>query len=230
MIIKIKIKNGDKYVLLDHDVFETLSALPKFKEWKVFENLREHSSGVPVFQKLVRYDDGKSRVESIYLSSYIATNYLSKPAAGRKLFLNHLNGDKLDCRIKNLQWEDMVHLSRATIGTKNKTGFRGVRKTPDGKYVAMISDSIKQIYLGTFATPEEAALAYNKKSIELFGSTKSLNKTNQEGIPIPFEKLQSLEPIKPRLRKPKAKPSDPINLPDQTFNINEGTGTPTEEV
>ena len=43
----------------------------------------------------------------------------------------------------------------------NESGFKGVRmKHHSGKFVANVSKKGKAIYLGTFATPEEAALSY----------------------------------------------------------------------
>src|ERR1043166_3117957 len=126
MVIKIKLKNADKYVLLDHEVFETLSNLPLFKEYKVFDNLREHSSGVPVFQKYVDTVKGKLKVESIYLALYIAKKYIPQPEADKRLFLNFINGDKLDLRLKNLKWVPMAELSQGRPKKEPQMGFKGV--------------------------------------------------------------------------------------------------------
>ena len=202
MVIKVKLKREEKYVLLDHEVYESLNASQLFSEFKVFENLRQHSSGVPVFQKYLETVNGKLKIETIYLAKYIAARYLPRPQSGKRLFLNFINGDKLDLRLRNLRWEEMSKLSRARTTSVNKTGFRGVRKTPQDKFVAMISDGAKQIYLGTFNTAEEAAIAYNKKSMELFGVTPNLNKVNEDGMVIPFELS---EEIKNRVRKQSAR-------------------------
>jgi hypothetical protein len=204
MVIKVKLKNADKYVLLDHEVFEALNALPQFKEYDIFEHLREHSSGVPVFQKYVDTIGGKLNVVTIYLALYIAKLYLPRPDNGKRMFLSFLNGDKLDLRLKNMKWEEMSTLSRQRRITHNKTGFRGVRATPQGKFVAMISDGTKQVYLGTFDSAEEAALEYNKKSIELFGHTSNLNQVDSNGRPIPFEVDEEKETHE-RKRKPRNK-------------------------
>jgi hypothetical protein len=202
MVIKIKLKNADKYVLLDHEVFEALNALPQFKEYDIFEHLREHSSGVPVFQKYVDTIGGKLRVVTIYLALYIAKLYLPRPDNGKRMFLSFQNGDKLDLRLKNMRWEEMSTLSRQRKITHNKTGFRGVRATPQGKFVAMISDGTKQVYLGTFETAEEAALEYNKKSIDLFGHTSNLNQVDENGKPVPYEVEEEKEEHQ-RKRKPR---------------------------
>jgi len=216
MVIKVKLKREEKYVLLDHEVYETLNGSQLFLEFKVFENLRQHSSGVPVFQKYIETVNNKLKIETIYLAKYIAARYLPRPQSGKRLFLNFINGDKLDLRLRNLRWEEMSKLSRARTTSVNKTGFRGVRRTPQNKFVAMISDGARQIYLGTFNTPEEAAIAYNKKSIELFGVTPNLNKVDEQGMVIPFELS---EEIKNRVRKQssrkstvKPQPVDQISL------------------
>lgn len=63
---------------------------------------------------------------------------------------------------------------------RNKTGFKGVSlisgKHPKKKpYVAQIMYLGKQIRIGSFATKEEAALAYNEKAKELIGESAYLN-------------------------------------------------------
>ena len=57
---------------------------------------------------------------------------------------------------------------------KSKTGYRGVTKEKS-RFRAVIYHERKAHNLGFFDTAEEAAKAYNKKSIELFGKTGSLN-------------------------------------------------------
>ena len=44
------------------------------------------------------------------------------------------------------------------------------------RYRAVLYDNKIRIDLGLFLTAEDAAEAYNKRSKELFGATKSLNK------------------------------------------------------
>ncbi len=70
---------------------------------------------------------------------------------------------------------------RNTKKIKNSTGYRGVVKQ-GRKYYAYIYVNRKGLLLGAFDTAEEAAYAYNKKSIELFGNTNSLNKLPEDVI------------------------------------------------
>lgn len=100
---------------------------------------------------------------------------LMKPPKG--MIVDHINGNKLDNRRKNLRIcnraennRNMIHYrSRKRAVTHSK--YKGVywvggKKNP---WVAQIRYNKRQIHLGYFSTEKEAALAYDQAAFELFG-------------------------------------------------------------
>lgn len=174
MLYKVKLKNAAEEVLLDDMVYEYLSTDPYLKEIDFINNLRKHSSGCAFFQKTWKMANGKFKNETFYLHKLIAEKFLKASKTGEKQLVGTHNGNKLDCRVDNL-----VYRSRATASrlrhTASKEGYTGVYRE-NKRFRAVISINKKTIHIGMYDTPEEAALAYNKRSMELFGQDGKLNK------------------------------------------------------
>ena len=175
MTYKIRLKNSTSYALVSTDAYDYILNNSYFKLINFLDHLRLHSNGYVFFQKNHRQKDGSYRNETIYLHRYIAERFVEKPVSEKKLYVSIVNGNKLDCRTNNLEWVSRSVAVRNTKKMLNKTGYRGVCKERN-KYRAVIYQGTQKHDLGFFNTPEEAAEAYNQKSRELFGSTRSLNK------------------------------------------------------
>ena len=82
---------------------------------------------------------------------------------------DHINGDRLDNRRKNLRWvtaEQNAQNAKAT----SSYGVKGITKD-GGKWVARI----RGLFLGSFTTPIEAGWAYDKAARHFFGEYARLN-------------------------------------------------------
>ena len=174
MIKTIRLKNANEEVILDSNVFDYVVNNDYFLKIQFPMNLRRHSSGYAFFQKNWKQLDGAYRCETIYLHKVIAEHFIKKPESSKRLFVRFNNGNPLDCRIENLEWTTLANVVRNTTKTDNKYGYRGVVQDRH-RYRAVIYKDRKPINIGSFDTIVEAAEAYNKKSKELYGDTRSLN-------------------------------------------------------
>lgn len=89
---------------------------------------------------------------------------------------DHINRDQLDNRRSNLRKCKQGQNSRNTNLSKNNTsGFKGVIKTPEGRWKAAIWNNYKKIHIGHYDTKREAAAAYNAAALILHGEFASPN-------------------------------------------------------
>ncbi len=170
----LKLKNAEDSAILDQQSLDFVTSDEYLTKIKFVENLRRHSSGYAFFQKNWRQLDGSYKCETIYLHKMLAEKFMPQQQSDKRLFVRFNNGNPLDCRFENLEWTTLSNVVRNTNKTENKLGYRGVVQDRK-KFRAVIYQDRKPINLGSFDTAEEAAEAYNKKSVELFGTTRSVN-------------------------------------------------------
>jgi hypothetical protein len=74
--------------------------------------------------------------------------------------IDHINGDKTDNRLVNLRSATALEQARnCRMRSSNTTGYQGVKQEKSGRWRASIGGGGEAIYLGTFATKDEAIAA-----------------------------------------------------------------------
>lgn len=108
-----------------------------------------------------------------------STVYLHRFILGitTRQYIDHINGNSLDNRRANLR---IATNSQNGANTKKRTtntsGYKGVKKA-GRKWRATITCNYREVHIGVYETPEDAARAYDSKARELFGNFAGLNFT-----------------------------------------------------
>ena len=98
-------------------------------------------------------------------------------SAKKGIYVDHIDGNPLNNRLENLR---TCFKQQNEFNTKrrsdNTSGYKGVCfDSKRALFRAYITKDGKQYHLGYFITKEEAAYAYNKMAVELFGDFARLN-------------------------------------------------------
>jgi hypothetical protein len=94
------------------------------------------------------------------------------------VLVDHRDGDGLNNRRSNIRTATHSQNSHnRKMHVTNTSGFKGVvRNNKRGRpWLARIALNRRQMYIGVFDTPEEAARAYDRKAKELHGEFARLN-------------------------------------------------------
>jgi hypothetical protein len=96
--------------------------------------------------------------------------------------VDHMDGDKLNCTRENLnvttRSKNMSNRGKLVNPVKPPSSkYVGVRNQGN-KWIAIIKKDCIQFKLGTFDSEEEAALAYNRKAVEIHQTYATLNIVN----------------------------------------------------
>jgi hypothetical protein len=98
------------------------------------------------------------------------------------LHTDHINRNKFDNYESNLRFITRS-VSMQNRDEWNKWGLRGVTQQRNNRnWIAKIQFNGKRIYLGTFKTKEEAARAYDKMALTLYGQDAALNYVIEKGV------------------------------------------------
>jgi hypothetical protein len=82
--------------------------------------------------------------------------------------VDHANGNGLDNRRENLRLADAsLNAMNRGLPSNNTSGYKGVTRNGN-RWIAQIHPG-RHLHLGTFATPQEAARAYDAAAIHHFG-------------------------------------------------------------
>jgi len=91
--------------------------------------------------------------------------------------VDHIDGTKLNNQKNNLRLCTVAqNIRNSKICCRNKSGYKGVYWNKErNRWTAQIKFHRKSTYIGHFKSIKDAALAYNKKAVELFGEFARLN-------------------------------------------------------
>jgi hypothetical protein len=138
--------------------------------WHIINNMKWHLSTDEYIQTTINNTSIKMHT-FIYNYKFDKTGTLKNP-------IDHKNGNKMDNRISNLHIISASHNAQNRIASKNSTSrYLGVYKK-NNKWTSEIKKDCKKYNLGSFIIENEAAEAYNKKALELYGPDAFLNKIN----------------------------------------------------
>lgn len=141
--------------------------------WKIKKNGIKPCKSAGCFCK-----DGYARIrinQKLYTAHRLAFLYMIGSIPEQ---VDHIDMDK-----KNNKWENLRSSNNAknsankTKYKNNKSGFKGVHFVKNRKKCWESSIKVNGIkfFIGYFNTAEEAAIAYDKKAIELLGEYSNIN-------------------------------------------------------
>lgn len=123
--------------------------------------------------RLLNDDEDKA----VLVHRAVAIAFIPNPAELPEV--DHINNDRTDNCVANLQWIARQHNRQKIHLAKGKTGAKGVT-FQNGKFVARIGLDKKLIVIGSFANLIDAANAYDLMATKLFGVFAVTNKQIRE--------------------------------------------------
>ena len=155
---KIPLTQG-KFALVDDADYEQLMAMGK---WCLSNNKYPNKTII------IGKKGGKYLQKNIKMHRFIID-------APDGFEVDHRDGNKLNNQKENLRiCTHSQNGKNMPVFKNNTTGFKGVKKR-SRKWVSEITADGKQIYLGYFTCPIEAARVYNAAAIKYHGEFANLN-------------------------------------------------------
>lgn len=130
-------------------------------------------------------NNGSGRIFVTSTNNVKMHRFLMEAAPGR--IVDHINRNTLDNRRSNLRFCTPAQINQNRRYFKGSSLFKGVYRE-GSKWRAYIGIDSKQIWLGSFANEDDAALAHDKKAIELHGEFASLNFPERTNLYADLEK------------------------------------------
>jgi hypothetical protein len=149
-MIKLPLHKSDKVTLIDDDDYE------KCKELKLYLNCRGYA----------QFYIGQKPV------------LLHRHVFGKDQDIDHVNGDALDNRKCNLRYTTISQngMNRRKQKKPTSSKYKGVHYSKNAKkWHAYLQWRRVPINIGYFVSEDDAARAYNKRALEMFGEFARLN-------------------------------------------------------
>lgn len=109
-----------------------------------------------------------------WTKAMVMHDFILKPRKGKTV--DHRDRNSFDNRRTNLRRATPAQqVFNRGKNKENTYPYKGIRKTPSGRWSASIKFNYVGRYLGIFDTAEEAAMAYDRAAVRLFGEFAYLN-------------------------------------------------------
>lgn len=153
-VVQIALTRG-QVTLVDQEDYDALGSY----SWHVTKK------GGGFYARRTFSDQGKNRHEFLH-------RVIARATAGS--VVDHINGNTLDNRRENLRICTAAENTRNRVKMKKNPWFKGVQKSWR-RFRARITVNKKIILLGSFATAEDAARAYDAAALRHHGPFAKLN-------------------------------------------------------
>lgn len=139
--------NGDYYISNYGNVISLKQSNPK--------QLKKCLGGNGYYDVKLRVDN---KTKTYYIHHLVASHFLNHRPSGYNKIIDHIDGDKLNNNLQNLQIVTNSYNTKKGNSCKNKYLPKGVIERPNGKYQSYYwcKKQKKNITIGTFDTVKDA--------------------------------------------------------------------------